>query len=213
MDTTTIAAITAAAAFFGGALVYFFTRDVQSDLIIYDDDLKTMGLLHAKSEVAEIFLVKNEDRRISFAKDQYVKAEETKGNFDEDMKELEDAIERLNNSLNPIIESVSSQDSQGQEEIMSQAKFTRPFMKLSDHLARLSSILNAYMFECSKSRFYEQVKQGYGKDRVIENLIDQEGGETPVVAKFDEFLKAQMKSMELKMSTQEKIHERFLYEK
>ena len=86
-------------------------------------------------------------------------------------------------------------------------------MKLSDHLAQLSSILNAYMFECSKSRFYEQVKQGYGKDTVIENLIDQEGGETPVVAKFDEFLKAQMKSMELKMSTQEKIHERFLYEK
>ena len=213
MDTTTIAAITAAAAFFGGAVVYFLTRDVQSDLIIYDDDLRAMGLLHARGEVAEIFLVKNEDKRISFAKDQYVKAEETKEVYDEDMQELEAAIERLNNSLNPIIESISSQGSQGQEEIMSQANFTRPFMKLTDHLARLSTILNAYAFECSKSRFFEMVKQGYGKDTVIENMVDKSHGQNVVVTKFDPFLKAQMKSMELKMSTQEKIHERFLSEK
>ena len=213
MDTTTIAAITAAAAFFGGAVVYFFTRDVQSDLIIYDDDLRAMGLLQERDTVAEIFLMKNEDRRISFAKDQYAKAEDAKEVYDEDMQELEAAIERLNNSLNPIIESISSQGSQGQEEIMSQTKFTRPFMKLTDHLAQLSMKLNAYALECSKSRFFENVKQGYEKDTVIENMVEKSHGQNVVVTKFDPFLKAQMKSMTLKMDTQEKIHERFLSEK
>jgi hypothetical protein len=57
------------------------------------------------------------------------------------------------------------------------------------------------------------VKQGYGKDTVIENMVDKSHGQNVVVTKFDPFLKAQMKSMELKMSTQEKIHERFLSEK
>tara|TARA_B100000767_G_scaffold275402_1_gene312192 strand:+ start:3127 stop:3768 length:642 start_codon:yes stop_codon:yes gene_type:complete len=213
MDTTTIAAVTAAAAFFGGAVVYYLTRDAQSDLIIYDDDLRSMGLLHARREVAEIFLLKNEDRRILFAKNEFAKAEETKEVYDEQMIELEDDIERLNDSLNPIIETISGQDSQGQEEIMSQAKFTRPFMKLTDHLARLSTILNAYVFECSKSRFFEMVKQGYEKDAVIENMVDKNRGQDVIDTKFSAFLKAQMKSMELKMSTQDKIKDRFLSEK
>jgi hypothetical protein len=210
MDPIQLIAISSAvSAITTGGLVYLATRPSKSDMIIHNVTQEELGLEGCGPEVTHIFTLKK-DKRMSQAKTEHSRSVEKKNEIDAKILDVQAEIRSLNKRLDKVLAMIREQGTIGQRDVVSQNEFTFPAMKIANELNTLSALLNQYTFEASRTRFFDQVKNGDERGRVLKNLIDKSDGTRIHETKISEFIKAQIKMMETKVSTAELLDERFV---
>ena len=210
MDPIQLVAISSAvSAITTGGLVYWATRPSQSDMIIHNVTQEELGLEHCGKEVSHIFTLKKV-KRMSMAKTEHSRSVEKKNEIDGKINDVQAEIRSLNKRLDKVLTMIREQGTVGQRDVISQNEFTFPAMKIAAELNTLSALLNQYSFEACRTRFFGQVKNGDERGRVLVNLIDKDDGQRVHETKISEFIKAQIKMMETKVSTAELLDEKFV---
>lgn len=210
MEPIQVAAIASAVSgLISGGVVYLLNRESKSDLIIHSLKQEELGLKHCGKEVSHIFTLKK-DRRVSYAKTEHARSAGKKDEIESQINDVQAEIRSLNKRLDKVLDTIRQQETVGQRDIMSQNEFTFPAIKISNELHNLAALLNQFAFEASRTRFFNQVQNGDDRGRVLANLIDRDDADKVRITKISDFIDAQLKMIQTKTSTAEKLEERFL---
>ena len=213
MNEMVIAAIAAGSTIFGIVVNELYRKYKNSKpQILGGSKLRDLQLMGADKTVSRIFTITNTRKRVNKAELEYEKASRNVERSKEKIDSLESQIMEIKKDIDKVIPEIKAQKSQGDIDVVVQAKVTSRLTELGSYLLKMSTRVNAYRTHLNEERFWDGVREGQSRSRTLNNLIEFEESLLQFNTKADQMLKKLNDSVKLSTDTQDQINEYWLRE-
>lgn len=180
--------------------------------ILPSNKLRDLQLMGANETIRRIFTITNTKKRVAKAEVEYQKASQNVERSKEKIDSLEAQIMNIKKEIDKVLPEIRAQKSQGDIDVVVQAKVTSRLTELGSHLLKMSTRVNAYRTHLNEERFWDGVREGQSRSRTLNNLIDFEESLLEFNTKSSIMLEKLNNSVKLSSETQDQIHNYWLKE-
>ena len=213
MDELIIASVAAGCTVFGIVIENLRRRRRDSKpQILGSNKLRELQLMGAEQAISRIFTITNTKKRVEKAEVEYEKATRMVERSKEKIDDLESKIIDIKKEIDKVLPEIRAQNSQGDVDVVIQAKVTSRLTELGSYLLKMSTRVNAYRTHLNEERFWDGVREGQSRSRTLNNLIEFEESLLEFKTKSDQMLTKLNNSVKLSSETQNEINDYWLKE-
>ena len=183
------------------------TRRENNSLMLKTKDLRALGLTNAG--LNDIFL-KKEKYRIQSAADETKELSSLMKIGSKELTQMEASMEAKSKQLDGIIQEIKAKQSKIQKDIIIKNKVTNLLQSISAEQKLFSAEINSMAYLEHKHRFLDQVRRGYPKKQVIDNLVSKSIAQLETDTMLSEVMAARLDELSLGLSEQLLVDELLL---
>lgn len=189
---------------FAWGLAHYRKRALEnSGMSFTSKQMTKMALKKAGDDVKNIFIIRNEARRIERAEELLEFSSEKKKSERKKLEKLESQIKIENRKIDKFKEDLNQQGTRIQSDNLQASTLNLILHDIGDLMNDFSATLASLNIHSRKVLFFEQVRNGHTKDVVFDNLVNKTGIEQKIDTKLAEALVASLEKLELGQNVRE----------
>jgi small-conductance mechanosensitive channel len=205
------AGLFASGALAGSLLLMLYRRYMDSNSeILTPSAMKKLGLPSDKREFSHIFAISNEGKRIDKATALLEVINERAKESDSALTKEQDVMTDLRRDLNRVQDKVRGSETQGEQEMVIHAELTPVLKRMGRSLDVIAAELNSIEVLACQTRFLGQVKQGFVRKQVHQNLVKRDALIAEKDTKMKEALKSASQTLKLGESLYQEAFEKWV---
>lgn len=205
------AGLFASGALAGSLLLMLYRRYMDSNSeILTTRAVMELGLPSGKREYSHIFTISNEGKRIDKATALLEVINERAKACDSALSKEQDVMTDLRRDLNRVQDKVRGSETQGEQEMVIHAELTPVLKRMGRSLDVIAAELNSIEVLACQTRFLGQVKQGFVRKQVNQNLVKRDALIAEKDTKMKEALKSASQTLKLGESLYQEAFEKWI---